>query len=363
MRRRHGGERRRSFSVENRVSVLYNQHEVALKLETLRGQMGRRKVSDVIRSVAELKARTPRLAMVGLAGTGVLGCTAIFFKDTYAREPVDPPAPIVRELPTDTPTSFTSNLFVPRPFADTLRPTLTPTQASQAASAASEEPTATAAAAEPAPTELPTDTLTPTTTYTPTLDTPTLTPTEPPTPTASVTPSPSETSTPQVEPSSTPTSSPTRKPTEVRPTLTLREQAQKVAEGLSIRFPQEERELIIQSIVNIAERAPRNLQLSDFDQEFQDYWQKRWLDRYPHATLQSILKRLPKDPLFPFRNKDPNNRIYYIGPLNKCAFTCWNLWLPGKEPNFIEIGPPDLHPTGWEGPKTAEIVRGCLKSG
>lgn len=88
---------------------------------TMRRQQG---TTDLHAFFSELK-KTPRLALVGLAGVGVLGAGALLARYQNPDQASDPAA-IVRSLPADTPTSFSSGLLIPVRDTDFPRPSPSP---------------------------------------------------------------------------------------------------------------------------------------------------------------------------------------------------------------------------------------------
>jgi len=170
------------------------------------------------------------------------------------------------------------------------------------------------------------DTLTPTHTLTFT-PSPTSTPTETSTPTKTPTPKPTETKVP-------PTKTPTKVP---EPTLSPEEKRAREIEAvisrIDFRFSPEENERVKQGIRDVIAKAPNNLTINDFDQEFQDYWNRQW-GKYG-ISLQMILDNISHDPLDAFR------RVRHIGPLCDCFTTCWaaNLNEKGEGTGYIELGP------------------------
>lgn len=213
---------------------------------TMRRQQG---TTDLHAFFSELK-KTPRLALVGLAGVGVLGASALLARYQNPDQPSDPAA-IVRSLPADTPTSFSSGLLIPVRDTDFPRPSPSPrktatglptrtpivsialatdtslanTDASEPtpAAAASEQPPITVALTE-TPTAIP---------PTPTFETPTSTAPPPPEP------EPQETQVAIVRPTPTEATPTNENSLEVISPDTMNEAVQKYLRGEVVIPPQE----------------------------------------------------------------------------------------------------------------------------
>lgn len=135
--------------------------------------------------------------------------------------------------------------------------------------------------------------------------------------------------------SPTATVAPTETPKPI-PTLTEREKATKVADNMDIRVGEPMKSMVKEAIVNIAQYAPE-ITPDSFDQEFKNYWANRWLTKYPSATIEAIIRDLPKDSLTPFST--PSKYVLWVDPKLKCNFRiCWFVQLPTtRERGRVEI--------------------------